>query len=80
MPGGQFGSGRTLTCVHCHAVVLVCPHCDRGQRYCNARCRDQARRVAQRQAGGRALSKHPPGALSPSDAFGIDCHRTRKSS
>lgn len=56
MPGGQFGSGRTLTCVHCHAVVLVCPRCDRGQRYCSARCRDQARRVAQRQAGGRYQS------------------------
>jgi len=56
MPVGQFGSGRTLTCVHCHAVVLVCPHCDRGQRYCSARCRDQARRVAQRQAGGRYQS------------------------
>ena len=56
MPVGQLGSGRTLTCVHCHAVVLVCPHCDRGQRYCSARCRDQARRVAQRQAARRYQS------------------------
>lgn len=53
MPGGQFGSGRTFTCVYCHGVVVVCPHCDRGQRYCSGRCRDQARRVAQREAAGR---------------------------
>ena len=53
MPGGQLGSGRTLTWVHCHGVVLVCPHCDRGQRYCSQRCRDQARRAAQREAARR---------------------------
>lgn len=56
MPGGQLASGRTLTCVHCQAVVLVCPNCDRGQRYCSARCRDQARGVAQRAAAVRYQS------------------------
>ena len=56
MPGGQLASGRTLTCVHCQAVVLVCPHCDRSQRYCGAQCRDQARRVAQREAARRYQS------------------------
>lgn len=53
MPGGQLASGRTLMCAHCQLVVLVCPNCDRGQRYCSARCRDQARCVAQREAAWR---------------------------
>lgn len=53
MPGGELGSGRTFTCLHCHGVVLVCPHCDRGQRYCGVRCRDQARRAAQGAAAQR---------------------------
>jgi hypothetical protein len=53
MPGGELGSGRTLACLHCHCVVLVCLHCDRGQRYCSARCRDQGRRAAQRAAARR---------------------------
>ena len=56
MPAAQLGSGRTFTCVHCHGVVLVCPHCDRGQRYCGQQCRDQARRLRQRQAGRRYQS------------------------
>ena len=56
MPGGQIGSGRTLTCVFCHGVVLVCAHCDRGQHYCGQRCRDQARRIAQREAARRYQS------------------------
>lgn len=53
MPGEEFGSARTFACLHCHGVVLVCPHCDRGQRYCSARCRDQARHAAQRAAAQR---------------------------
>ena len=56
MPGGQLESGRTLTCAYCRAVVLVCSHCDRGQRYCSAQCRDQARDVAQRAAAVRYQS------------------------
>jgi hypothetical protein len=63
MPGGQIGSGRTFTCAHCHCVVLVCSHCDRGQRYCSGRCRDQARRVAQRKAAGR-YQDTPQGRLA----------------
>ena len=58
MPAAQPGSGRTFTCVHCHGVVLVCSYCDRGQRYCSKRCRDQARRIRQRQAGQRYQRTH----------------------
>ena len=53
MPAAQLGSGRTFTCVHCRAVVLVCSYCDRGRRYCTEQCRDQARRIGQREAGRR---------------------------
>lgn len=58
MPAAQPGSGRTFTCVHCDTVVLVCSECDRGQRYCSERCRDQARRIRQRQAGRKYQSTH----------------------
>lgn len=53
MPGGQLSSGRTFACVHCHGVVLVCSYCDWGRRYCGEQCRDQARRIGQREAGRR---------------------------
>ena len=43
-------SGRTLQCAHCHTEVLVCMDCDRGQRYCSAECRKQARLASQRRA------------------------------
>ena len=53
MPAAQLTSARTFMCARCHAQALVCPHCDRGQRYCSQRCRDQARRIGQREAGRR---------------------------
>jgi len=43
-------SGRTLQCACCHTEVLVCADCDRGQRYCSAACRKQARLASQRRA------------------------------
>ncbi len=43
-------SGRTLRCACCHTEVLVCAPCDRGQRYCSAECRKQARLASQRRA------------------------------
>jgi hypothetical protein len=58
MLGGQFEGARQLTCVHCHGVVLVCAHCERGQRYCSESCRDEARRIAQREAGRRYQSSY----------------------
>ncbi len=43
-------SGRTLQCACCQTEVLVCTPCDRGQRYCSAECRKQARLASQRRA------------------------------
>ena len=53
MLGGQLEGGRTLTCMHCHGVVLVCAHCERGQRYCGESCRDEAQRVRSLDLGPR---------------------------
>jgi len=46
-------SGRRYLCAACRTAVLICSHCDRGHRYCTARCADQARRQAVRASGGR---------------------------
>lgn len=43
-------SARTYKCGWCHAQVHVCSPCDRGQRYCCANCRTQARLACQRRA------------------------------
>lgn len=43
-------SGRMLQCACCGQEVLVCAHCDHGQRYCSAECRKQARLARQRSA------------------------------
>ncbi len=31
---------RRRSCRSCNAVFWICSHCDRGQRYCSAFCRD----------------------------------------
>jgi len=44
---------RRFLCARCRCTVLICSHCDRGQRYCSASCSQQARSGAQRTAGKR---------------------------
>ena len=44
---------RRFYCVRCRQVLVVCLRCDRGQRYCGAGCRSEARRESLRQAGCR---------------------------
>ena len=44
---------RRFLCALCRCAVLICSHCDRGQRYCSAVCSHQARSCAQRAAGKR---------------------------
>ena len=44
---------RLFLCARCRDQVLLCSHCDRGQRYCSAACSRQARESAQREAARR---------------------------
>ena len=45
--------GRRYLCAGCRTAVLICSHCDRGQRYCTTGCAGQARRRSVRAAGRR---------------------------
>jgi len=42
---------RLFNCARCHALTRICTHCDRGQRYCSARCARVSRRAQLRVAG-----------------------------
>lgn len=44
---------RLFLCARCREQVLLCSHCDRGQRYCGRECSGAARRASQREAGRR---------------------------
>ena len=44
--------GRLYLCAGCRTAVLICSHCDRGQRYCTG-CAGEARRRSVRAAGRR---------------------------
>ena len=44
---------RLFLCARCRNQVLLCSHCDRGQRYCGSACSRQARGAAQRGAAQR---------------------------
>jgi hypothetical protein len=46
-------SGRHYLCAHCRTAVLICSHCDRGQRYCAGDCAQLARALSMRLAGQR---------------------------
>ncbi len=50
----------------CGAVFYLCPHCDRGQRYCSSRCREKSRRLPRRQAN-RRHQQSPEGRLDHRD-------------
>lgn len=45
--------GRRFLCAACRTAVLICSHCDRGNRYCTAGCAEQARRQSTRASGCR---------------------------
>lgn len=44
---------RLFLCARCRVQVLVCSHCDRGQRYCAGGCAGTTRQALQREAGRR---------------------------
>ena len=43
-------SARLFNCARCHALTIVCPACDRGQRYCSSGCSAIARRESLQRA------------------------------
>jgi hypothetical protein len=46
-------SGRRYLCARCRTAVLICSHCDRGQRYCSGDCARLVRVNSMRLAGQR---------------------------
>ena len=50
----------------CRATFYLCPHCDRGQRYCSLNCRNQAR-LHQRRSANRRHQQSPEGRLDHRD-------------
>jgi len=46
-------SARVYLCARCRCQVLICSHCDRGQRYCAGGCAGAARRESLQGAGQR---------------------------
>lgn len=51
--------GRHYLCAGCRTAVVICSHCDRGNRYCNRACSQAARKRNMRQAGKRYQSSLP---------------------
>ena len=47
-------------------MFYLCRHCDRGQRYCSARCREKSRRLQRREAN-RRHQRSPEGRLDHRD-------------
>lgn len=52
-------NGRFFLCALCREQVLICSRCDRGQIYCAAGCRFEARRSRRRDAARRYQSSRP---------------------
>ena len=52
-------TGRRYLCAACRAAVLICSHCDRGQRYCAAGCAQ----ATVRHTGECGIAGDPCGGL-----------------
>ena len=50
-------SARIYNCARCHCQVIICSHCDRGNRYCASHCAVQSRQEKQRDARVRYQSR-----------------------
>jgi len=46
-------SARLFNCAGCRRQVVICSHCDRGNRYCGPGCAQAARRRSVGEAGRR---------------------------
>lgn len=51
-------TARLFNCVRCHAQVIICPECDRGQIYCGHECAQSVRRASLKAAGQRYQNTH----------------------
>jgi hypothetical protein len=49
-------SSRLYHCHRCHAQVIICSRCDRGQRYCSGECQHLARTESRRRAAKKYQS------------------------
>ncbi len=49
-------SSRLYHCCRCHAQVIICSGCDRGQRYCPGACRHLARAESSKRAAKKYQS------------------------
>jgi hypothetical protein len=45
--------GRMFLCARCRVQVVLCSHCDRGNRYCGRQCWRLAREAARRESARR---------------------------
>jgi len=59
----QFLLYRVCLGPQCHAVFLICSHCDRGHGYCSTACRDQARRQQRQRANKRHQRARKGGSI-----------------
>lgn len=50
---------RLFLCAQCRSQVMLCSHCDRGNRYCGRPCRRLARDAARRQSASRYQCSRP---------------------
>jgi hypothetical protein len=49
-------AARLFLCARCRDQVLLCSHCDRGQRYCSRACSSVSRRERRRETAERYQS------------------------
>ena len=43
-------TARLFQCQRCHAQVVICQRCDRGQRYCGGDCAELSRQASRRRS------------------------------
>ena len=44
---------RIFNCISCQNQIIICSHCDCGQRYCSEQCSQTARKISCREADAR---------------------------
>jgi hypothetical protein len=52
-------SSRLYQCLRCHAQVVICAKCDRGNRYCKNGCAKKTRRISVARAGKKYQQSRP---------------------